>query len=86
MLAQKNTPHTPSSKVRAHEGIVDITYLASIPSSPNSAPTRRLNVASRRGQNLARVTAMNLAIELDRKRPPAQAALENAGEILLSAQ
>ena len=58
----------------------------SIPSSPNSAPTRRLNVASRRGQNLARVTAMNLAIELDRKRPPAQAALENAGEILLSAQ
>jgi hypothetical protein len=82
VLAIKNTPHTPSSKVRAHEGIVDITYLASIPSSRNSAPTRMLNVASRQGQKLA----MNLAIELDRKQPQAQAALENAGEILLSLQ
>lgn len=41
-----------------------------------------LKVASRQGQKLAMVTAM----DLDRKQYQAQAALENAGEILLSLQ
>jgi hypothetical protein len=72
VLPVKNTPHTPSSKVRAHEGIVGITCLASIPSSRNSVPNRMIYVASRRGQ------------KLDQTRPQAQAAWENAGESLLS--
>lgn len=50
----------------------------------NSVHNRMLYVASRRGQKLARITAMDLAIELDRKMPQAQTALKKAADSLLS--
>lgn len=50
----------------------------------NSVHNRMLYVASRRGQKLARVTAWDLAIELDRKMPQAQAAMEKAVHSLVS--